>query len=1255
MAILEYGNGSFLKDLFFAWVFKLLKVYKTSLPSKESFPEIPNNLDFSFDVHQLKNNWRIELTKPSPSFIRALFKIIWKEYLICNLILSICQCQNVLQAILVKYLIDYISYPSKPTYQGVLLSLAYIISGLIFCVFKNFSDYRSILLAGKIKGLISEIISEKVLKLDNYSIAKDNIEGKIFSVLGSDLESIDLISYTLYLFSSPLTILLSVLAIYYFFGLNGLIGISILIGHIPIIIIICGLSVKYRLTSNECLDERLKLIRNVIEGMQTIKLFMWENFFVSLVSKKRRAEVVELLKLNNLNMILQIGSLTGIGLAIYVTFYVHLNEGNVLELGKTYLLICLYFSSHINLVFLNSFAALILVQLCGIMKRIGEVLQLTEFTQKNCSLNRKNSILLKKASYSYSYNYQNILTEDRYESSPSTFRSRECLQNISVKLDPGDLLIITGPVGCGKSSFLLALLGEIKMNTGNMGINGSMSYASEIPWLISGSVKENIIMDRNHDETRYKKVIKSCALKKDLEMFKNSDETLVGDRGTTLSGGQKTRINLARAVYNETEIVLLDDPLSSVDPEVGNYMFKKCIRGLLKEKTVVLATHQKKFIPQADKILILENGNIEFFGTYKEFEEHENLVEKYGESNQYMKISKVVSKDVGESGFEKLLIAEEESEDTLKFSTFCIYLKLGYKSIFVILITFLCGAIAQVCFQMMLYWCSNSYKPWEPGNKDYYLNGLLYILLCLYGSVALALILAYNLTTYSNYKLHNKSFMCLLNTNSMFFDKNPAGRIINRFSKDVANIDGSLIYYIINTSLSFSLIFGSILATNIIVPYNTVILPFWLTLLILIMKYISPIISRLRKLESICKAPFLSSINSALKGLPTIRCLNLEDKFHTDFTNTIHKHYQAFITFNTFMSFNRLYCDLTSFIVIILNIIIIVSIRNYVNTTMAAYSLATTINVLGFTSNFSKEILELKSALLSAQRLLEYTKLPIENYRVKKQKPYRIIEGGIKFEGLSMRYQPELPLAIKNLTLEIYPCEKIGVVGRTGSGKSSIIQVLCKLSQHETGTIFIDGYDYKNISLADLREQISVIPQQSIIFDTSIRNNIDPYKKYTEKEIINALETVKLKDYIFEFTEGLDIEINGKEFALSAGQKQLLCICRAVLKKNKIILMDEATSNVDNETDVLIQEITKREFCKSTLIVIAHRLQTIINSDRILVMDEGECKDFDSPETLRNKGKGSHFNTLLASAGISFLQKTKDFQNVSENECIDDN
>ncbi|OMJ94726.1 hypothetical protein SteCoe_2068 [Stentor coeruleus] len=1236
MVALEYGRSSFLKDVFFTWVFKIMKFYRKSQPSKDNFPEMPVNLDLTLDTIELKNLWNQELVKPKPSFFRALFKVIGRDYGVCIFILCICQCQNVLQAILVKFLIDYISSPEKPLYEGVILSLAYITSGLIFCVFKNFSDYRAILLAARAKGLISRLISDKILKLDNYRLKKDNVEGKIFSVLGSDLESLDLISYTLYLFSSPLTILLAILAIYYLFGPTGLIGIGILLGHIPVIIIVCGLSVKYRLTSNECLDERLKLIRNIVDGIKTIKMFTWEDFFVSLISKKRRVEIIEQMKLNNLNVILQIGSLTGIGLAIYVTFYVHLNEGKTLELGKTYLLICLYFSSHINLVFLNSFAALISVQLSGVMKRVGEVLRLSEFTPKNESLCRKNSISIKRASYTY----HKVEEDDKTETVPAeTLLLRECLQNISIKLDPGDLLLIIGPVGSGKSSFLLALLGEIKMNTGNMLINGSISYASEDPWLISGSVKENILMDRDYDEVRYKKVIKTCALTKDLEMFRNSDETLVGDRGTTLSGGQKTRINLARAVYNETDIVLLDDPLSSVDPEVGNYMFKKCIKGLLKNKTVVLATHQKRFIQQADKILVLDDGNIEFFGSYEKLKKNKDLVDKYGESNQLIKLSKANSKNIGEAGFEKLLISEEESEDSLKNSTFWMYLKLGYKSIFVVIIVFLCVAIAQACFQMMLYWCSNSYKPWEPGNKDYYLNGLLYILICLYGSVIIVLLLEYSLTTFSNYELHNKSFKHLLYTFSVFYDKNPAGRIINRFSKDIANIDGSLIYYIVNTSLSLSLIFG-----NIIVPYNTIILPFWLALLFLIMKYISPIISRLKKLESICKAPFISSINSALKGLPTIRCLNLEDKFRAEFINTIDKHYQAFITYNTFMSFNRLYCDLTSFVVIILNVVIIVSIRDYVNTTMAAYSLATTINVLGFTSNFSKEVLELKSSLLSAQRLLEYTNLPIENKRAHNTKPYNIVRGGIKFEGLSMRYQPELPLVLKNLTLEIYPCEKIGIIGRTGSGKSSIIQMMFRLVEPESGTIFIDGYDYKNMNLNNLRQQISIIPQQAIIFDTTIWNNIDPYREYTENEILQALDAVKLKDYILQHKGGLDMEINSKGFALSAGQKQLLCICRTILKKSKIIIMDEATSNVDSDNDILIQEITKREFYKSTLIIIAHRLQSIISSDRILVMEEGECKCFDSPDILRKKDKITYFNTLLASAGIEILEKPEDSQ-----------
>ncbi|OMJ65452.1 hypothetical protein SteCoe_38196 [Stentor coeruleus] len=641
--------------------------------------------------------------------------------------------------------------------------------------------------------------------------------------------------------------------------------------------------------------------------------------------------------------------------------------------------------------------------------------------------------------------------------------------------------------------------------------------------------------------------------------------------------------------------------------------------------------------------MVLDSGNIEFFGTYKKFKKRKDLFEKYGESEQSIKVSKTKVKNAGEAEFGKLLLAEEESDDRLKNLTFWRYLKFGYKSIVVV---FFCIAV-YISIPSIISNDALLDKPYEPGNKEYYLDGLGFLLVCLYDLCFITLLPLSSLSTFSNYGLHNKAVKRLITTDSVFFDKNPAGRIISRLSKDATNIDSSLIFYLVNVSLSTSLLVGSILATDIVVPYNTIILPIWLGLLIILMKSVSLIISHLRKIESICKAPFLSAVNSALKGLPTIRCLKLEDKFRTDFTNTIHQHYRAFITFNTFMSFNRLYCDLVSILIIILNVIIIVSIRDYVDASMAAYSLATTTNLLGIASNFSKEILEMKSALISAQRLLEYTKLPKEK-DCKKTNTFCITQGKVLFENLSMRYQSDLPLSLKNLSFEIHPSEKIGVVGRTGSGKSSIIQVLSRLVQPVSGTIFIDDVNYLDLSLKNLRGQISVIPQQPILFDTTIQNNLDPYKEHTEDEILNVLETVNLKDYIFAFDKRLEIEINGGGISLSAGQKQLLCIARAVLKKNKIVLMDEATSNVDSETDALIQVITKREFEKSTLIVIAHRIQTVIDSDRILVMDEGECKEFNSPLEL-GTNKNTLFYTMLNNAGILLTEKsTQDPQELDD-------
>jgi ABC-type multidrug transport system fused ATPase/permease subunit len=488
-----------------------------------------------------------------------------------------------------------------------------------------------------------------------------------------------------------------------------------------------------------------------------------------------------------------------------------------------------------------------------------------------------------------------------------------------------------------------------------------------------------------------------------------------------------------------------------------------------------------------------------------------------------------------------------------------------------------------------------------------------------------------NLITRCNHQIHDKSLKGLACTAISFFDNNPSGRIINRFSKDVTNSDGPLQFFLFDAVNTVGLVVSSIVVQLIVIPYITIVVPFYLVLQALIFCKVSWLIGKLRKKENLAKAPILSLTTSILEGLITIRTQRLESKFTSDMKEKVNHYYQCFITYQSYMRFNQLYSDLAGLLIVIVNIILIIKDQSIISASLAAYSLTASINIVSISSIATKDLLEISALMFSPQHLLEYKDLEPE--KILSTKTFKITQGSISFEDISLQYQPHLPLVLHNLNFSITPGEKIGIVGRTGSGKSSILQVLCRLTEPASGTVLIDGKDYKTLGLHDLRRQISIIPQSSVLFSTSLRDNFDPLGLFHDDEIWKVLKLVGLDQLVIS-ENGLNSPVGSEGIKFSAGQKQLVCIARAILVNNKIVLLDEATSNIDVQTDESIQKIIKSQFKDSTLIVIAHRLLTAADSDRILVMDEGKVVEFARPSDLIEKGSG-HFFNLCESAGLT--------------------
>lgn len=1237
-----YQRSSLMNDFFLGWVFQSIRKYSRTPPSASTVYEIPQNLDYVFQLNSFKAMWKLQLKCAEPRFLKTIVRLFRKEYLIAYFILLFGISINLVQAILINYLVIFLESTSQPGYQGALLALAFCTATILSVVAKANSGLRASLISGKLKSIIALIVSKKVLKLNYSTVSEESNRGKIINVVNSDMEAFELLNFTMYLFCSPLFVIFSIMVVVGFFGPVGLIGIAVSVIHVPFVMLIGKISMKFRVTFGKAGDVRVKMIENFIEGIKIMKLYAWELPFLEIINQQRKKQINEQGKIVNYSGVTQVFSIAGITLSIFSTLAIQVYLGTLLRPGEVFLLINVFYATHINIVYITTIGANTLFMLLAVMKRIESVLLMNRFENKLSDPRKKYAISLEAASVSWREDRKVFEKPEQSDISttqilPSKSLYKECLSEISFKVRPKELVLIVGPVASGKTSLLISLLGELNIVSGSISVKGSVSFASEDPWIISGTIKENILMGKTLDQDLYTSTLNSCALIRDLRILGNGDETLVGDRGITLSGGQRARLCLARAVYSQSEILLLDDPLSAVDPEVANEIFHHCIKDQLKEKTVVLVTHQIQFLSQADKIIVLDSGTIAFCGTYDELQKDQKANELLGDirgdiERKKSKRPEKVNHEVEETNEKLVIEVEEVASSTVKIKNYWRYLKYGFKSLWIFAVLLIFILFSQVCYLAVIYWAALWCKEPTHSEQDisYYFVGFAVLVIIAYCTIIIRVYIPINLFLRSNIDLHNQALKGIALSPSVYFDKNPTGRIINRFTKDISVVDGPLQFYLYEFMSTTILLLGNVLVVVIIVPYSLIAFPFWAAVFFFLFKYVSPIIFVLKRMELVSRTPLVSSLNVMLNGLTTIRCMKFQKKFSTELSLNVQNYLRTYITFHIFMRFNQFYADLGSTLIVILNIIVIVATRGYIPSGLAAFNLSMSTSILGVASIWSKNILELESNMSAAQRLLDYTDLPTEGIYTTNAN-HQITKGHIIFDNIFLKYRPEFPFVLSGLSFEIQPGEKVGIVGRTGAGKSSVLQVLFRLVNPHSGKILLDGVDHMQMGVHEIRQQMSVIPQNAVLFNGSIRTNLDPLNFYSDEEIWKSLSEVNLKDDICGHGQGLEVEVKSDGVSLSAGQKQLLCLARAILRKNKIIMMDEATANVDNETDKLIQKTVKKKFVGSSLLIIAHRIRTIIKSDKIIVVDSGVCKEFGSPRDLIKKD--SMFLSMIHSTG----------------------
>ncbi|KAJ6238429.1 multidrug-resistance like protein [Anaeramoeba flamelloides] len=1221
---------------------------------------------------------------------------------------------------------------------------------------------------GKIKRK-SERKADKAKKTEKETAKekekeKENAEatlGQIVNLMSTDIDKIQFaMKFFLSMIGMIIQIIVSLILLVNYLGWAAVIGLGVLLLNFPMNFFCLNKWFGLHTSIMTKADLRIKRVNEFLQAIKLIKLYAWEKIFKKKVVSIREEELTYV---KSLMMWRIVFLMIWICLPLFVTiatYFSYVALGNKLTPVKVFTSLSLFDILRIPLTLVPELMSLVVSGKVSVIRienflsfeeidQESQELQKTRIVDDQKSKEKKITIKLKNASFSWNK------TEEELESSSSKTNNNanpnldngtdssndqtsrmtsgsealdgeekgqnntsNTLSDITLEILPHHLTIIVGPVGSGKSSLLSAILGEIPKTKGKMQVKGTIAYSSQESWIRNSTLRKNILWQNEYNVRRYNKIKNICGLEHDLEMLPAGDLTEIGEKGVNLSGGQKARVSLARAVYSDRDILLLDDPLSAIDVHVGKHIFHKCIKGeLLQNKTIVLVTHQLQYLPFADQLIIIDSGKVIAKGTYHELKNQDFDFTKYltsqSKNNQKKKKKnmkkniknnnnknknknkkkniknknikknkdgddnkmkdnggdeKTISKEKNdmlwvnlnenEKYFQeeikvitqnetasksnhtsqnkgKLINFEEREIGKVKMDHYKFYIKAAGK--YIALFGFLVIVLSMLMGTAINFWLAI----WTDGtiiknkSNEYYITWYF-----IFGiiSVIVTFIQGYCSAVGSvnaSRNIHNNLFDRISTSPMKFFEITPIGRMLNRFNKDIACVDTELNDGLFSVVASTLIVFGILITIAIVTPIFLLPTIAIVYLYYKIINYFRQTSREIKRLQSIARSPVFSNFSETLNGLQTIRAFNNQEwmvRENEGIVNRLIEIEHSKILTECWLEIRLQFCGA---IVIFFASLFALLARNTISAALAALSIQRAMSVIFLSNWMVQEIADLERKMNSIERIRDYTELAKEApYKIPKSKPPKAWpkRGKIEFQNLKMKYRPELEPVLKNISLTIEPTEKIGVIGRTGSGKSSLMMCLFRIVEYYKGKILIDGVDIAKMGLYDLRSKLGIIPQDPILFEGTIRSNLDPYsdseshrdlgKRKSDLELWEALHCAQLKKKVQSLKGQLDFQITEGGDNFSVGEKQLFCLARAVLKNAQILILDEATANVDSKTDNIIQQTIRTKFKMCTVITIAHRLNTVMDSDKILALENGKVKEFDKPKKLLKNPKG---------------------------------
>ncbi|KAH8383276.1 hypothetical protein KR009_007659 [Drosophila setifemur] len=1156
---------------------------------------------------------------------------------------------------------------------------AILVSSTLFgCFLLHHVDLRQRLMGARMRIACCSLIYRKTLQL-SMKTAGQTPAGYLINLLSNDVNRLDYgFIFMHWIWIMPFQAVLTCYLIWLNIGIPALVGvIGLLLKTVPVQTALSKVTSVLRMRIAERTDARVGIMNELVQGIQVIKMYAWERPFQAVVAEARRREIKQ---------IRYASYLRGFYLSTMVftersTLYITLAAAALM--GQT-----------ITADFV--FSAASYYNILQLVAAIWYPLAVSFGAEALVSLRRIQDFLLLEGKEELTQGLTHKRDQENGDSRSVTIKDinanwdsekpQKTLQSINLQIEKGQLCAVIGPVGAGKSSLLQLLLGELPVIDGGVVIQGQLSYAAQEPWLFTGSVRNNILFGEEYEKKRYQEVTRCCALATDFQQLPNGDKTVVGERGASLSGGQRARISLARAVYKPASIYLLDDPLSAVDAHVGRHLFDEVIgpRGRLAQQkaTRILVTHQVHFLSEADLIVIVDQGRILRQGTYQELinsdldfakllerpkeeesdtsrhqnspltlsgisveSEDEDIPYIDGEKDGYQQLRKQSSSVHGsksldssshlEDDVDEEALAEAQASGGISPRVWYEYFHAGSTLISFSFMAFVMLMSQVVCSSSDFFaniWTQQEHQRSQGEVTSFTTFECMYI----YGALIIAVVimttfrgfLFFKICMHASKVLHDRMFTSILHATMRFFDTTPSGRILNRFSKDMGAIDELLPRAMMDFIQIALVMFGILIVISIVNPVLIAAMMVVAVVDVLILKlYLRPS-QDLKRLEGICRSPVFSHLSASLSGLAIIRSRQLQDLVAKEFDllQDVHSSvWQLTMAANTALG---LWLDIVScvFLSAVTFSFIVSNESTYSGNVGLAISQAMILT--GMVQYGVRQVAESLQQMTSVERVLQYTELEQEAALSEKTPTAEWpTKGQVEFRNMNCRYDPNGSPVLKNLNLTIEAGWKVGIVGRTGAGKSSLIGALFRLA-HIEGEILIDGIETGTISLEVLRTRISIIPQDPVLFSATIRYNLDPFERYTDAELWSALGDVELRGAI----PGLDYMVTERGSNFSVGQRQLLCLARAILRNNKVLVLDEATANVDPQTDALIQRTIRVKFQQCTVLTVAHRLHTVMDSDRIIVMDAGVSVEFDVPHLLLKKSRG-HLRQMVEATG----------------------